>query len=157
MMEIDDLPALNLPPIAPRLRRDDVIGLTIHDPLRDKFVALTPEEWVRQHFTSFLIDNMGYPPSLMANEMGVKFNGMTRRCDTVVYDRHALPWMIVEYKAPTVKITREVINQIARYNMVLHARYLVISNGLRHICIEVTHNARPSLKLLSALPPFTAI
>lgn len=110
----------------------------ILDVLRQKFVALTPEEWVRQHFVHFLIEQKGYSPTLMANEVAVTLNGMSRRCDTVVYQQEGMkPLMIVEYKRPDVEITQRVFEQISRYNMVLEVEWLVVSNGLKHYCCHV--------------------
>ena len=131
-------PVLNLPPIQPRLRAVSCESAEIFDPLRGKFVALTPEEWVRQHFTAFLADCLGYPPALMANEVSARLNNTMRRCDTVVFMKHGMrPLMIVEYKAPHVAITQKVFDQIARYNMVLGARWLVVSNGMTYYCCRV--------------------
>lgn len=131
------LPQLNLPSIDARVRADaDSLrgGLEIYDALRRKWVALTPEEWVRQHFVNFLIKERGYPAALMVNEAEIKLNGLSRRCDTVVYDRTLRPRVVVEYKAPTVNITQKVFDQIARYNIVVNADVLIVSNGLRHYC-----------------------
>ncbi len=147
----DNLLPLNLPPIEPRLRRDPAIGLMIFDPLRDKFVALTPEEWVRQHFTAYLIKSLGYPALRMANEMGVRLNGVTRRCDTVVFDRQARPMMIIEYKAATVKITAGVFNQAVRYCMALRPPYIAVSNGMAHYCCRVSYSPL-SIEMLPAFP-----
>lgn len=130
----DNLLPLNLPPIEPRLRRDPAIGLMIFDPLRDKFVALTPEEWVRQHFTAWLVRDYGFPPAMMANEVGLRLNGTLRRCDTVVYMPQGMrPLAIVEYKAPHIPITQKVIDQILRYNIVLQVPCLLVSNGRKVI------------------------
>ena len=129
--------ALNLPPFEANIKRMDGM-VKILDVLRQKFVALTPEEWVRQHFVHFLLDRKGYSPTLMANEVAVRLNGMSRRCDTVVYRQEGLkPLMIIEYKRPDVEITQKVFNQISRYNMVLEVEYLVVSNGLKHYCCKV--------------------
>lgn len=117
---------------------DDI--LKVMDPLRKKYVALTPEEYVRQHFTSWMTDELGYPQSLMNNEVPITLNNTRRRCDTVVFRSDGSPMMIVEYKAPTVTITQQVFDQIARYNMVLRSRYLVVSNGLRHFCCEMDYD-----------------
>lgn len=108
--------------------------MKVFDPLRRKFVAYTPEEHVRQHFVAYLADVLHYPRGLMANEVSLDINGLSRRCDTLVSDREGKPFMVVEYKAPSVTITQEVFDQIARYNMVIGARYVVVSNGLRHFC-----------------------
>ena len=111
----------------------------IFDTLRRCYVALTPEEWVRQHFVNFLIGYKGYPAALTGNEIAITLNGMNRRCDTVVYDRALKPRMIIEYKAPTVKITKEVFAQISRYNLILKVDYLIVSNGLQHYCCRMDY------------------
>ena len=127
------LPPLNLPPADLRLRTEgDTVK--VYDPLRNKYVVLTPEEFVRQHFTSYLIHTLHYPKSIMANEVGLDLNGTKKRCDTVVFGLDGSPMVIVEYKAPGVSITQDVFDQIVRYNMRLKARYLIVSNGLRHYC-----------------------
>lgn len=125
---------LNLPPFDIALRRDAAGATEVYDPLRRKWVALTPEEWVRQHFVNFLVVGRGFPAELMANEIGLKLNRTSRRCDTVVFDRSLRPLVIVEYKAPSVSLTQKVFDQIARYNIVLNASFLIVSNGLRHYC-----------------------
>ena len=130
-------PQLNLPAFGARVRPDaDSVrgGLEIYDALRRKWVALTPEEWVRQNFVNFLVAERGYPAALMANEVEIKLNGLSRRCDTVVYDTRLQPRVVVEYKAPSVAITQKVFDQIARYNIVVNAGVLIVSNGLRHYC-----------------------
>ena len=106
-------------------------------------MALTPEEFVRQHFIHFLIGEWGYKPEVMANEVSIKLNDTARRCDTVVFGRDLKPCMIVEYKAPEIEITQKVFDQITRYNMVLKVDYLIVSNGLQHYCcrIDYEHNS----------------
>jgi len=106
----------------------------IFDSVRKKYVALTPEEWVRQNFIQYLISEKNFPASLIAIEMGLKYNQMQRRGDVIVYDRSGLPFLIVECKAPGVKITQDTFDQIARYNMVLKVKYLVVTNGMNHFC-----------------------
>jgi hypothetical protein len=127
---------LNLPTFDRKIIQKDDKPFIL-DIIRRQYVALTPEEWVRQHFVHFLIEHKGYPQSLMANEVQLKLNGMSRRCDTVVYDRTLRPRVIVEYKAPTVNITQQVFDQISRYNIVLQVDYLIVSNGLVHYCCKV--------------------
>ena len=127
------LPPLNLPPADLRMQREGD-HVMVYDRLRDKFVVLTPEEFVRQHFVAFLIDSLHYPPSIMANEVGLKLNDTIKRCDTVVFSPEGSPMIIIEYKAPGVSITQNVFDQIVRYNMKLKARYLIVSNGLKHYC-----------------------
>ena len=128
---------LNLPAYQANIKK--INGMVkIMDCLRRKFVALTPEEWVRQNFIHYLIEHKGYAPELMGNEVAVSLNGMDRRCDTVVYSRSdAKPRMIIEYKAPRIESTQKVFNQICRYNMVLEVEWLVVSNGLKHYCCKV--------------------
>lgn len=147
-------PPLNLPPVELRLRMEDKI-LKVFDPLRKKYVALTPEEYVRQHFTAWMTGNLGYPASLMGNEVPLSLNNTRRRCDTVVFRSDGSPVVIVEYKAPTVAITQSVFDQIARYNMVLRSRYLIVSNGLRHFCCEMDYD-HDSYSFLSAIPAWSA-
>ncbi|WP_289737487.1 type I restriction enzyme HsdR N-terminal domain-containing protein [Paramuribaculum intestinale] len=128
-----DIPALNLPAAAPDIRMMAEYK-EVYDPLRRRWVALTPEEWVRQHFVAWLTGALGYPASLMANEVGLRLNGTLRRCDTIIYDRSLRPLVVVEYKAPSVTISQRAFDQIARYNLVLRARALMVSNGLLHYC-----------------------
>lgn len=136
----DKYPPLHLPPVNLRIREED--GETkAFDPLRGKWVVLTPEEWVRQHFASWLQSELNYPASLMANEIGIEVNGTRRRCDTVVFNRDGKPHIIVEYKAPDIKITQNVFDQVVRYNMTLRATYLVVSNGLTHYCCRIDYSA----------------
>ena len=129
---------LNLPPFDWKIVQKDNRPF-IFDVIRRQYVALTPEEWVRQHFVHFLINHKGYPQALMGAEVQLKLNGMSRRCDTVVYDRTLKPRVIVEYKAPTVSITQKVFDQICRYNMVLQVGYLIVSNGTAHYCCKVDY------------------
>ena len=99
----------------------------IFDVLRRKYVALTPEEWVRQHFVHYLIEHKGYPQMLMANEVEFKVGDKRLRCDSVLYNNVLQPRMILEYKAPNVTLTQRVFDQISVYNLLLHVDYLVVS------------------------------
>ena len=110
---------LNLPKYGIKIANENG-HQTIFDVLRRKYVALTPEEWVRQHFVHYLIEHKGYPQSLMANEIQLAIGNKKLRCDSVLYDRSLKPRMIIEYKAPTVNITQKVFDQITIYNMLLH-------------------------------------
>ena len=114
----------------------------IFDMLRKRYVALTPEEWVRQHFVHYLTDYKGYPKGLLANEIQLDLNGTKKRCDTVLYNKDLSAKLIVEYKAPHIEITQTVFDQITRYNMVLKVDYLIVSNGLNHYCCFHRHTAR---------------
>lgn len=127
---------LNLPPSDLRIRQSER-GIEVYDRLRGKWLLLTPEEWVRQNFTSYLINHRGYSANLMANEISISLNSTSKRCDTVIYDHKLKPLVIIEYKEPNIPITQKVFEQIARYNIVLKVRYLMVSNGLKHYCCEV--------------------
>lgn len=113
---------------------------TIFDVLRKKYVALTPEEWVRQHFVHFLIDSKGYPKGYLANEVELAIGDKRLRCDSVLYGSDLKPRMIMEYKAPAVTITQRVFNQIVAYNRLLHVGFLVVSNGMTHYCIKMDYD-----------------
>lgn len=115
---------------------------TIYDTLRRKYVKLTPEEWVRQHFVHMLVERKGYPGALMANEVALKVGEKQLRADTVLYDSRLCPRMIIEYKAPHVAITQAVFDQIATYNLLLRVDYLVVSNGLSHYCCRMDYEGR---------------
>lgn len=146
---------LNLPPFDKKITKKDDKAFIL-DVIRRQYVALTPEEWVRQHFVHFLIEHKGYPQSLMGNEVQLKLNGMSRRCDTVVYDRALRPRVIIEYKAPSVSITQKVFEQICRYNMVLQVDYLIVSNGMAHYCCKVGYATR-SYTFVEDIPEYSNI
>jgi hypothetical protein len=129
--------ALNLPEFVPKIKKAD--KLYIWDKIRSKYVALTPEEWVRQNFVNYLITVKGYPESFIANEIQIELNNRKRRCDTVVYNNKLSPIAIVEYKAPDVKISQSTFDQIVRYNIVLKVGYLIVSNGMEHYCCRINY------------------
>lgn len=143
---------LNLPTFAAKVKEKEG-KRTIFDEVRRKFVALTPEEWVRQHFVNYLITAKGYPKELLRNEVSVKLNGTAKRCDTVAYNRFLEPLLIVEYKAPTIEITNAVFDQIVRYNIVLRVRYLAVSNGIRHFCCKIDYE-NLSYTFLDSIPEY---
>ena len=111
----------------------------IFDILRRKYVALTPEEWVRQHFVHYLIEHKDYPQGLLANEVKLQVGDKVLRCDTLLYNKEMKPQMIIEYKAPTVPLSQKVFDQITAYNILLHVDYLIVSNGMQHICCQIDH------------------
>ncbi|MBO5974891.1 MAG: type I restriction enzyme HsdR N-terminal domain-containing protein [Paludibacteraceae bacterium] len=104
----------------------------IFDEIRKKYVALTPEEWVRQTMIKFLICERNYPLGRIAVETSLSFNGLKKRCDCVVYDQNSSPLLVVEFKAPNVSITQKVFDQISVYNMKLNVKYMLVSNGVEH-------------------------
>jgi hypothetical protein len=130
--------ALNLPPYAVKTRNEE--GTTqIFDTLRQRFVALTPEEWVRQHFVHYLIEHKGYPHGLMGNEIELHIGDKKLRCDTLLYNKETAPRMIIEYKAPTIKLQQKTFDQISAYNLLLKVDYLIVSNGLQHYCCKMDY------------------
>lgn len=151
------LPQLNLPPIEARIEQGANGRLTIFDSQRRRHVTLTAEEWVRQHFVHYLIHTLGYPASLIGNEVALEIQGVRRRCDSVIYsplDGH--PLVIVEYKAPQVSITQEVFSQIQSYNSVLRADFLIVSNGMRHFCCHNDYAAMAA-SFLAEIPRWDEI
>lgn len=128
----------------------------ILDPVRRKYVRLTPEEWVRQHFVQYLIREHDVPRSLVAIEMGFTYQGMARRADVVVHDRRGQPLLMVECKSPDVAIGQEVFDQVARYNRVVQARYLVVTNGRVHYCCLVDREQH-TYRFLDELPPYAEL
>lgn len=144
---------LNLPPREFNIKTSENGNRLIFDNLRRRFVNLSPEEWVRQNFVEYLIIDKGFPKGLMCNEISLTQNGISRRCDTIVADRFGKPFVIVEYKAPHIHITQQVFDQICRYNMVLHAQYLIVSNGLNHFCCRIDY-ANNSYSFLRDIPAY---
>ncbi len=122
---------LNLPPYNFKLKSSENKTL-IFDKLRKKYMVLTPEEWVRQHYVCFLIEEKKYPISLIALEKQLTINNRKKRTDILVFNKKGNHEIIVECKAPSIKITQETFDQIARYNLKLKANYLIVTNGLEH-------------------------
>ena len=146
---------INLPPYEIKWREQNG-HRQIFDFLRRKYVALTPEEWVRQHFEHFLIEQKGYPKGLLANEVELRVGEKKLRCDSLLYDKAMQPQMIIEYKAPEVEITQQVFDQISVYNRLLHVDYLVISNGLQHFCCRMDYE-KHSWEFLPEIPSYDVL
>lgn len=147
---------LNLPEYQFNIKKKRHDGLVILDTLRKRWVALTPEEWVRQNFVRYLIEDREFPAALMNNEISLTQNGIKRRCDTLVADRQGLPLVIVEYKAPTIEISQKAFDQIVRYNMVLKAQYLIVTNGMRHYCCKIDYKNN-SYAFLQEIPSYNVL
>ena len=147
-----ELQKLNLPEYIFRIKTEGSKRL-IFDSIRKKNVVLTPEEWVRQNFVQYLIQEKGYPESLMAIERQVRVVGRLRRFDMVVYDRSGQPWAVAEFKSYDVKITQESFDQVVRYNMALKVKMLFVSNGMQHFACEIDYGNN-SYKYLSGIPDF---
>ena len=129
---------------------------TIWDPLRKKLVALTPEEQVRQWFIERLTEDIKVPVHMMMSEAGFKLGDKQFRADILVYDRQAKPLMVVECKRPEVELTKEVLAQAVRYNMVLKVKYIVITNGLRtFMCRREEKDGNIQYAPVASLPVYT--
>ncbi len=143
---------LNLPEYEFRIRKREGRP-EIFDTFRKKFVALTPEEWVRQNFLMYLVNEKEYPGSLIAVEAGLKLYNRIKRTDIVVYSNLGKPVLIVECKAPEVTINQKAFDQIARYNMALRVKYLIVTNGINHYCCLLDY-ANNSIKYLKDIPDY---
>jgi len=146
---------LNLPECNVRIREQRGKE-EVWDPIRKKWLVLTPEEWVRQHVIGYLTGDRGMDPMLIKLEQGLTLYNTARRADIVVYDRSAAPRMVVECKAPHIKLTRDVVEQAVRYNLVLEVPYIVITNGLAHYCFRYDA-AENRLTALAEIPQAEAL
>jgi hypothetical protein len=129
-------PKLNFPAIRLRARQLDGRPL-VWDELRRMWIVLTPEEWVRRHLIAYLEHTCGVVPQTIVLEYPVNLNGQAQRADVVVVDSKLQPLILCECKAPDVRIDAKVLDQAVRYNSVLCARYLILTNGLHHFCYEL--------------------
>ena len=146
------MPQLMLPKAALKIKL--VEGTTqVFDIVRKKYFVLTPEEWVRQHFIHFLNIEKKYPLGLMRVEKIIKYNNLRTRADIVLYNTDGKPNMIVECKAPNVKITQDSFNQIAKYNFQLRSEFLVVTNGLQHFCCKMEYK-RNEIRFVEDIPSF---
>lgn len=147
--------ALNLPNYTEQLNINSSTN-TIFDLVRKKHLVLTPEEWVRQNFILYLKNDKNFPLGLIGVEQGLTLNGLKRRCDIVGYDNTGKARLIVECKAPKVKITQKTFDQIASYNLKLNVDFLVVTNGLNHFCclMDYTNN---SYQFLEDIPGYEQI
>lgn len=146
---------LNLPEYNFRIKKLDE-KLHIFDSQRKRYVSLTPEEWVRQHFIRFLIEEKGYPAAYLAVEKQLSMNGMKKRCDAILYNEHAMPILIIELKAPTVPITQTTFDQVAVYNAKLKVDFFMISNGIEHYCCKVD-TLNSNYKFFPEIPEYSKL
>lgn len=146
---------LNFPSYEFEMREEGDQTLIL-DTLRQRWLHMLPEEWVRQHMVQYLIQEKKAPVGLIGIEKGFQFQGMQRRADIIVHDRKGSPVLMVECKAPTVKIDQAVFDQIARYNMVIHARYLFVTNGLQHYCYTIDGDKKEYV-FLKELPAYAML
>lgn len=122
------------------------------DPHRQRWVVVTPEEWVRLHVVQFLISERAVPRGLLAVESALRFEGMLRRADIVVFERNGQPVLVVECKAPTVSLDQATVDQVARYNYALGARHVMVTNGQEHYVIRYDGESHTFLDDLPAYP-----
>lgn len=146
------MPALSLPPASLTFRQEEGRTL-VFDAFRKKYVTLTPEEWVRQHFLHWLTTHYDYPAGLIAVEAPLKYYRLKKRADAIVYSRSGKPLMIIECKAPHIQITQDVFDQVARYNMPFGVSYLAVTNGMLHFCCQMDQ-AGGSWSFLESFPGF---
>jgi len=152
---MDLLLPLNLPPYPFKITETEGT-LSLFDPIRRKEIIITPEEWVRQHYVQYLINQKGYPRSLIKLEGGHKLNGMPKRTDIIVYNTEGEKILLVECKAPSVKIDQKTFDQVARYNIVQRSNLIALTNGLEHYYCRIDFEAN-NFKFLVELPDYKSL
>ena len=148
----EQFPALNLPKADLRLKRS-AAKVEVFDRWRKKYLVLTPEEWVRQHFLHYLVDHLSYPAGLISVEKNLKSGQQSYRADALVHDRTGKEIVLIEFKAIHVAITEETLFQTARYNKVLSLPFLIMSNGLDHYCLKM-NNEGMDFEYLDKIPTY---
>ena len=144
---------LNFPPYSFRFKSSKNKTL-IFDCIRRKYVVLTPEEWVRQHTISFLINEKKYPASLITVEKQLKINTLIKRTDVMVYNSRGTPEILVECKAPSLTISQNTFDQLARYNLAANSKYLMATNGMQHYFFE-TNTSNETYHFLKNIPNYS--
>ena len=144
---------LNLPPYDFRISKKAGKQI-IFDDTRKKFVALTPEEWVRQNIVKYLVEGKHYPPGLIRVEGQFRINNVLQRSDILVFDRQGLPFLMVECKAPSVKISQSTFNQITRYAINWKVKYLMVTNGIQHYCCQ--YDETTGYSYLESIPEYSS-
>ena len=142
---------LNLPEFPAKVKQADGGKVLIFDIIRKKYVQLTPEEWVRQNFIYYLVNFLDYPKSLIKVESGLRYNRLLKRSDILVFNRDVEPLLLVECKSSDLKITQDVVDQAAIYNRSLNARYLLVTNGIQHLCWKISDDGN---QLLEEIPRY---
>ncbi len=146
------MPTLNLPACQLRIRKNET-NYDVYDSIRKKYVKLTPEEWVRQHFMAFLVQDLHFPASHIAVEFPLKVNRLNKRCDIVVFGSTGKALVIVECKQPETALNQAVFDQIARYNLTLNVPYLIVTNGLMHVSCQMDYETE-SYRFLEGFPEY---
>lgn len=147
---------LNLPEISASIRPGKNGKAEIFDLIRKRYVRLTPEEWVRQHFIHYMTGHLGYPASLIVVEAALKYNNMVKRFDILAYRTDGQPCLVVECKSPAIGITQAVFDQAAMYNMTLSVGFLAVTNGLVHYACKIDHKNR-TWSFLPDMPAFETL
>lgn len=145
---------LNFPSYSFRFKNSEN-KVAIFDEIRKKFIILTPEEWVRQHVVRFLLEAKNYSKSYLNVEKTITLNGLTKRYDVVVFNPDGSIFLLVECKAPEIPITQTTFDQIARYNLVLKAQYLMVTNGLNHYFCQMDFE-KEQYVFLKDLPEYSS-
>lgn len=151
LMELN-LPKLNFPAYSARFKRLDAKNFIL-DPIRQKYVPLTPEEWVRQHLISYFFTYKGVPKGLMSVEVSFSVNGVNHRADVVVFNRNGEPLLVVECKAPDVEVGAKTVEQVARYNSFFKSPFLAVTNGLVHYAFAIDWNKK-EFRQLEQIPDY---
>ncbi len=144
--------SLNLPTYFFKIKSSDNKNY-IFDPFRKKYLLLTPEEWVRQNFASYLVHERSYPAGRLVLEKSLQYNKLIKRCDILVYSSEGKPVLLVECKAPEVKIGSSTFDQIAVYNLNFKVKYLMVTNGLSHYCAAVNFEKK-TIDFLNEIPKY---
>ncbi len=144
---------LNLPEYEFRFKQEEESPY-VFDVFRKRYVMFTPEEEVRQRFARYLIEEKEFPSALMLTEYTLMLNGMTRRCDILVHKPAGFPAVLVECKAPEVKIGQETFDQVARYNLVFKVKYLMVTNGLKHYCCYLDFETK-KVEFMNEIPKYS--
>lgn len=147
--------SLNLPTYSFKIKSEEGREY-VFDNLRKKYLLLTPEEWVRQNFTMFLVRERNFPMGRIVLEKSLRYNNLLKRCDILVYDMGMNPVVLVECKAPDIKIDSRVFDQVAVYNMNFRVKYLMVTNGMSHYCARIDFSSR-EVKFLDEIPSYQSI
>jgi len=150
---LPSMKTLNLPQYEFKLSPDET---AIFDIIRKKFIVLLPEEWVRQHFVNYLINHLGYPAGLIKVEFGISYNKLSKRPDILAYDRQGQPLLLVECKSYDIKTSKSVFEQVAVYNKVIKAPYVVATNGLQHFCWS-QNKETAKIEFMDEVPEFLSL
>lgn len=142
---------LNLPSFEHKIKKKDG-KLFIWDRIRKKYIVLQPEEWVRQHFVNYLIEEKKVPPAMISLELGQQYNTLSKRCDIVVWNNELKPVLLVECKASHIELSESTFFQAATYNSLLNVRFLVLTNGIEHYYYS---NPESGFTMVSELPDYS--